>query len=101
MKKYNKKHREFSKILLIQESILIWIITIVCLILSFLCVLTEYLGELGILSTIIVSSWTAYGVSQAFYYNKSTKENTKGGIKFETVLAAQKEESDEEDMSGL
>ena len=30
--------------------------------------------------------WTAYGVSQAFYYNKSKAENTKDGIKFETAL---------------
>lgn len=31
--------------------------------------------------------WTAYGVSQIFYYQKSTKENTKNGIKFESIMA--------------
>ena len=31
--------------------------------------------------------WAAYGVSQAFYYKKAEKENTKNGIKFETALA--------------
>ena len=31
--------------------------------------------------------WTAYGVSQAMYYRKSEKENTKNGIKFESVMA--------------
>ncbi|MBO7079259.1 MAG: hypothetical protein J6W64_05565 [Bacilli bacterium] len=30
--------------------------------------------------------WTAYGVSQGFYYRKSTKENTKDGIKYESVM---------------
>ena len=30
--------------------------------------------------------WTAYGVSQAMYYRKSMKENTCGGIKYETVM---------------
>jgi hypothetical protein len=30
--------------------------------------------------------WTAYGVSQAFYYRKSTKENTAGGIKYDSVM---------------
>lgn len=30
--------------------------------------------------------WTAYGVSQCFYYDKSKAENTKDGIKYETVM---------------
>jgi hypothetical protein len=34
--------------------------------------------------------WTAYGVSQTFYYKKAEKENTKGGIKYDTVLAEKK-----------
>jgi hypothetical protein len=30
--------------------------------------------------------WTAYGASQAFYFRKAEKENTAGGIKYETVM---------------
>jgi hypothetical protein len=30
--------------------------------------------------------WTAYGASQGFYFKKSEKENTKGGIKYDTTL---------------
>ena len=30
--------------------------------------------------------WTAYAVSQAFYYRKAMKENTKDGIKYETTM---------------
>jgi hypothetical protein len=30
--------------------------------------------------------WTAYGASQAFYFRKAEKENTSGGIKYETVM---------------
>ena len=30
--------------------------------------------------------WTAYGVSQAFYYKKSAAENTKDGIKYDTTM---------------
>lgn len=37
-KKSNIKKKEFSKLLLIQESILIWIVTIVLLILAFVCI---------------------------------------------------------------
>jgi hypothetical protein len=43
--------------------------------------------------------WTAYGVSQACYYKKSQKENTKGGITYETALQGsglEEEEPEEE-----
>ena len=30
--------------------------------------------------------WAAYGVSQACYYKKAEKENTKGGIIFEKAM---------------
>ena len=86
IKKKNKKI-EFSKILLIQESILIWIITISFIILAFMCIFNGFFGELPWLAAMAAFPWTAYGASQAFYYKKSEKENTKNGIKFETAMA--------------
>ena len=85
----NKKTEkmEFSKILLIQESILIWIITISFIVLAFVCISSGFFGELPWLAALASLPWMAYGVSQAFYYKKSEKENTKDGIKFETVMA--------------
>ena len=83
-----KPRREFSKILLIQESILVWIITLSFIGLSFYCVMNQYFGELPWLAAMVAFPWTAYGVSQGFYYNKSKKENTRDGIKFETALAS-------------
>lgn len=79
--------RQFSKTLLIQESILIWIITLSFIILSYICIVNQYFGELPWLAAMVGFPWTAYGVSQAFYYKKSEKENTKGGVTFETALA--------------
>ena len=84
----NKKDKQFSKKLLIQESILIWIVTISFLVLAFICVFNGYFGELPWLAAMAGFPWTAYGVSQACYYRKSTKENTEGGIVY---LQAQKE----------
>lgn len=81
-----KQHSEFSKLLLIQESILVWIMTIAFIILAFYCVIAGYLGSLPWLSTMVAFPWGAYGVSQAFYYNKSKAENTQGGIKFESMI---------------
>ena len=94
-RKFNKKNQlnqqqqkkiEFSKALLIQESILIWIITLAFISLAFYCVINQYFGELPWLTAMVSLPWAAYGISQGFYYKKSEKENTKNGIKFETVL---------------
>ena len=81
-----KSRQEFSKWLLIQETALIWITTLVFLILAFVCIKNQYLGELPWLAAMAAFPWTAYGVSQAFYYKKSMAENTKDGIKYDTTM---------------
>ena len=78
----HKNKREFSKILLIQESALIWITTIALIGLAYLCIILGYLGSLPWLAAMVSFPWAAYGVSQAFYYNKSKAENTEGGITY-------------------
>ena len=83
-KKKNKS--EFSKILLVQESALIWIITFSFIILAFYCVTNQYFGELPWLAAMCGFPWTAYAVSQACYYRKAERENTKGGIKYHTTM---------------
>ena len=86
-KKIKKEKKEFSKSLLIQESILIWVITLAFILLAFMCITNQYFGELPWLAAMAAFPWTAYGVSQACYYKKSEKENTRDGIKFESVMA--------------
>lgn len=83
-----KRHsQEFSKWLLVQETGLIWITTLTFLALAFICIKNQYFGELPWLTAMAAFPWTAYGVSQAFYYKKASAENTKGGIKYETTMA--------------
>ena len=79
--------KEFYKWLLIQETALIWITTIAFLILAFICIWKQYFGELPWLAAMAAFPWTAYGVSQAFYYRKAMAENTTGGIKYEAAFA--------------
>jgi EamA domain-containing membrane protein RarD len=86
MKKTTNNKMEFSKRLLLQESMLIWIITIAFIILAFVCVTNQYFGELPWLAAMCGFPWTAYGASQAFYFRKAEKENTEGGIKYETIM---------------
>ena len=85
--KHLKPKKEFSKVLLIQESVLIWINTFAMLILAFMCILQGYFGELPWLAVMAGLPWAAYAISQREYYIKASKENTKDGIKFETVMA--------------
>lgn len=81
-----KKKREFSKTLLIQESVLIWIMSICFLILAFYCVSMGFMGSLPWLAAMVGCPWTAYAVSQAFYYKKAMSENCLGGLKYEATL---------------
>lgn len=95
-----KKKIEFSKLLLIQESILVWIVTIFGLYLAGYALANQCYGEMPWIATIIACPWTAYGATQGFYYKKSEKENTKDGIKFETVMAQlEKVESGQENAT--
>lgn len=86
------KRKEFSKTLLIQESALIWIVSLSAFYLAFYCIKNQYFGELPWIVALVGFPWTAYGVSQACYYGKSMKENTKGGIKYDTTVGITSEE---------
>lgn len=77
--------REFSKTLLIQESVLIWGVTIAAFVLAFVCVFIGFTASLPWISAMVGLPWAAYGVSQAFYYNKSKAEKTEGGVVYEQV----------------
>ena len=62
-------------------------VTITFLVLAFICIKNQFFGELPWFTAMAAFPWTAYGVSQAFYYKKATAENTKDGIKYETTMA--------------
>ena len=85
--KTSKQKRQFSKSLLIQESALIWVTTIMILVMAFYCIVNENFGDLPWLTAMVGFPWTAYAVSQMYYYKKSEKENTVGGVKYESVMA--------------
>jgi hypothetical protein len=58
-----KEKKSFSKILLIQESILIWIMSLAFVALAYICIMNDYIGELPWLTAMVGFPWTAYGVS--------------------------------------
>ena len=95
-----KEKKAFSKVLLIQESFLIWAITISYIVLAFLCVLFQFDAQLPWLSVVPGVAWGAYAVSQAYYYRKSLGENTKNGIIYETAMLEATEEFRDEISHG-
>lgn len=82
-----KKKLEFSKSLLVQESVLIWIMTISFIILAFYCIGLGFMGSLPWLAAMVGCPWAAYAISQTYYYKKATVENQVGGLKYEATLA--------------
>ena len=54
---------------------------------AFYCIIQGNFGDLPWLTAMVGFPWTAYAVSQMYYYKKSEKENTAGGIKYERVMA--------------
>ena len=64
-----------------------WVHTIAHILLAFYCIYMGFGGSLPWLSASASLPWAAYGVSQAYYYKKSLAENSKGGVKYESVMA--------------
>ena len=85
-KEKNEREQEFSKTLLIQESLLIWIHTIAVLVLAYICVFRGYYAELPWLTAMVSLPWAAYAVSQHAYYRKAERQNSRGGITYELAM---------------
>ena len=86
-KRTEKKEMEFSKKLLLHETLLLWVVTLAFIVLAFVCITNQFFGELPWLTAMAMAPWGAYAVGQGFYYRKAEKENTQGGIKYESVMA--------------
>ena len=68
---------EFSKLILIFETILVGYVSYKVLGFVDTAINTGFDGSLPYLTTFISAVWAAYGASVSFYQNKSGKENVK------------------------
>ena len=73
-KKVEKKF-EFSKLIIVFETILVALVSWKVLNYAEMCIISQYMGSLAFLTTMITAVWSAYGVSVSFYYNKAKAEN--------------------------
>ena len=75
MKTNKKKKIEFSKLIIIVETLLTLYVTYEVIELIKIVVMNGFDGSLPYLTTLITVVWGAYGVSVSYYYGKSKCEN--------------------------
>jgi len=79
-----KKKIAFSKIIFVGVSIMTISVVI------FSCRMIYMTGDLSPLAYLIPSIFAELATATGFYYKKAEKENTKGGIIYDSAMAEQK-----------
>lgn len=70
-----KKKLEFSKLIIVIETLLVLYVTYKVLGFISVSIASNFTGSLPYLTTLIGAVWGAYGTSISFYYNKAKAEN--------------------------
>ena len=84
---------QFSKRLVADIRVLLWVVTVGGLVLAAYCVHTGYAGALPWLTAMVGLPWSAHGVVCSFYLNMAKSDHKQGGITFEAARAAGFQES--------
>ena len=82
------KQQEFSKRLISDIRLLLWVVTLGGLVLAAYCIRKGYTGSLPWLTAMVGLPWTAHGTVCAFYLNLFKSDHKEGGITFEAARAA-------------
>lgn len=82
------KQQEFSKRLISDIRLLLWVVTLGGLVLAAYCIRKGYTGSLPWLTAMVGLPWTAHGTVCAFYLNLAKSDHKEGGITFEAARAA-------------
>ena len=83
-----KKQQEFSKKLISDIRLLLWVVTLGGLVLAAYCIRKGYAGSLPWLTAMVGLPWTAHGTVCAFYLNLCKSDHKEGGITFEAARTA-------------
>lgn len=78
---------EFSKRLISDIRVLLWVVTVGGLLLAAYCIRRGFTGSLPWLSAMVGLPWTAHGTVCAFYLNMAKSDHKEGGITFESAKA--------------
>lgn len=94
--KSEKKKLDFSKRLILDIRILLWIVTIAAIALAFLCVIYGYIGSLPWIATLVGLPWSAHGIVCSFYLNMAKSDHREGGITYDMAMKASSQTSSTE-----
>ena len=83
-----KKQQEFSKKLISDIRLLLWVVTLGGLGMAAYCIRKGYAGSLPWLTAMVGLPWTAHGTVCAFYLNLCKSDHKEGGITFEAARTA-------------
>lgn len=80
-----KRKVAFSKRLIADIRVLLWVVTLGGLALAAYCIYRGFTGSLPWLSAMVGLPWSAHGVVCSFYLNMSKSDHKEGGITFEAA----------------
>ena len=83
---WTKTKLEFSKKLIVDIRVLLWIVTLAGIVLAFYCIHLGYLGTLPWISALVGLPWSAHGVVCSFYLNMAKSDHSQGGITYELAM---------------
>ena len=82
-----KTKLDYSKRIVRDIRILLWVVTVGGLMLAAYCIHNGFSGSLPWLSAMVGLPWSAHGVVCAFYLNMAKSDHSVGGITFEAAKA--------------
>ena len=88
MTRAEKKECDFSKRLVMDIRVLLWIVTVGGLLLAGWCIYNGYTGSVPWLSAMVGLPWSAHGGICSFYLNMAKSDHQEGGITYEAAKAA-------------
>lgn len=94
MLKWEEKKIEFSKKLICDIRLLLWVVTLSGIILAFYCIHLGYLGTLGWITTLVGLPWAAHGAICSFYLNMAKSDHKAGSITYDIAMKTLENNSD-------
>lgn len=81
-----QKKLDYSKQVVKDIRLLLWIVTLSGIALAFYCIRCGYIGTLPWISTLVGLPWAAHGVVCSFYLNLAKSDHKQGGITYDLAM---------------
>lgn len=86
--KLQPQKTDFSKRLISDIRVLLWVVTVGGLLLAAYCIRSGFTGSLPWVSAMVGLPWASHGTVCSFYLNMAKSDHSQGGITYEAAKAA-------------